>query len=195
MSYNFNEDDKKVREFKETLPFGVSKVQLMLAEAGVIESEKDGVDDKDFIELSITNEAGVEDTARLWFVGGAANISFNTLRDIVVHSAKTEADKAKARDAVDAVTSTDDLVAILNDHCIGSELWFTKYYDPNRTYQAQDGSVRKSVNKNVYGYEPRLKPELMPQEQKAADPQVDALNKTFPGNEPDAGATIPDNWS
>jgi hypothetical protein len=81
----------------------------------------------------------------------------------VVHSAKTDADKEKARMAVENCKDTDDLSNLINDKCVGAECWVTKYYDPTRTYSNNAGEVKKSINTNLYGYEPKLKPELMPQ--------------------------------
>lgn len=155
MAHEFNAEEKEVKEFADRIGFGVHKVQLVSADAGTT------TDDKDFIELNIISEDGIEDSARLWFTGGASNISFNTLRQILVHSVKDEAKKAVVRDAVDAAKDTDELVTYLNK-AAGCELWLTKYYDPKRTYQNAQGQTRKSINTNVYGYEPKLKPELMP---------------------------------
>lgn len=190
MAFNFDDETKEVKEFTESIPFGVSTVQLVLAETGATEAGKE------FIELRVTTPDGLEDTARVWFVGGAANISFNTLRQIAVHQGKTPDEKAEIQAAVDSVQDSDNLCEVLNQH-IGGELWFTKYYDPSRTYEAQDDSTRRSVNKNIYGYEPKLKPELMPKPQNG-DPAKNELNKTFPGNEDiskNAGGTVPDKWS
>lgn len=188
MAFDFKDEDKEVREFKESMSFGLHKVQLVGATAGETEAGKD------FIELTIVNVDGVEDAARCWFTGGATNISFNTLRDIAVHVSKDEEEKQAARDAVDAMSNSEELADYLNEKCAGGELWFTKYYDAERTYQDRDGNVRRSVNKNVYGYEPKLKPELMPSNDK------DTLNKVFPGAETlkdDAAGTVPsgDSWA
>lgn len=188
MSYKFDDGDKEVREFTESMSFGVHTVQLV----GAVPSQTEA--GKDFIEMTVVNSDGVEDTARCWFTGGASNISFNTLRQIAVHIAEDDKAKQEARDAVDAVASSDELADYLNEKCNGGQLWFSKYYDPERTYQAQDGTMRRSVNKNVYGYEPKLKPELMPSNDK------DAVSKVFPGSkveEPSAASTVPtgDSWA
>lgn len=188
MAYSFNDDDKAEREFKERVPFGISVVQLL----GVTAGETDA--GKDFIEVAFTTADGIEDVARVWFVGKAAPISFNTLRSIVVHSAKTDSDKEAARLAVESCADNDELANLMNAKCIGAELWVTKYYDPTRTYQGGDGVERRSINTNIYGYEPKLRPDLMPQ----ADQEKDELNKTFPGSESasaEATAAIPNDWS
>lgn len=155
MAHEFNAEEKEVKQFADRIGVGVHKVQLVSAEAGIT------ADGKDFIELNIISEDGIEESVRLWFTGGASNISFNTLRQILVHSVKDDEKKAVVRDAVDAVGNTDELVTYLNK-AAGCELWLTKYYDPKRTYQNSQGQTRRSINTNVYGYEPKLKPELMP---------------------------------
>lgn len=185
MAYDFTDEDKEIKEFAKRIPFGVSRVQFAGAIADATE------DGKEFIEIGVVAENGVEDSARLWFVGGAANISFNTAHQIAVHQGKDEEEKQKIRDRVDACKNTQDLADVLNDVCgNGGELWFTKYYDANgRTYTTENGTF-KSVNKNVVGYEPKPKPELMPKPQ-SNDPQIDELNKTFPGAEKASGVEIP----
>lgn len=190
MAYQFNEDDKVEREFSEKLPYGITKVQLVGATAG----ETD--DGKDWIDLEIVSEDGIEDTARVWFTGKAAPYSFNTLRQIAVHQGKDDAEKEKIRQAVEACADSDALADLLNAKVAGGELWFTKYLDPQRTWTDQDGNVRQSVNKNVYGYEPKLKPELMPQENPMTKPATTATDLL--GGEPatgDAAANVPDKWA
>lgn len=188
----FSDEDKEVKEFADRIPFGVHKVQLTLAELG----ESDA--GKEYIEVHVTTPEGVEDSARLWFTGGASNISFNALRQIVVHNAKTETQKASARDAVDAVADTEALVDLLNKHTIGGELWLTKYYDPKRTYQNAAGVTKRSINTNVYGYEPKPRPELMPDrnEQMLAEamPGAEEVPFSSAGDAPGtkvAGETVP----
>ena len=187
MAYKFSDDDKQVKEFSEKIPFGVSKVQLVGAVAGETEAGKD------FIELTVTNADGVEDTARVWFVGGAANISFNTLRQIAVHNGKTEKQKQELRDAMDNCETTDDMATLFMEKLIGGELWFTRYYDPKRTYEGQDGNTYRSVNKNVYGYEPREKTELMPNKESADD--RDERKQAQGEKSGDEALNIPDEWS
>ena len=191
MSYDFNDESKVVKEFGDYLGFGVHKVQLMLAETGETDAGKP------FIEINFTTADGIEDKARVWFVSEAnANISFNTLRQMLVHNTK-EADKDKAREAVDKVKDIDELATLLNEKMMAGEFWVTKYYDPSRTYENQSGATKRSINTNMYGYEPKPHPELMP---KPADENGDALenvNKVMPGSEEvkaDGAGGIPSKW-
>lgn len=187
MAFDFDDDTKKVQEFKETIPFGVSEVQFN----GAIADQTDA--GKEFIEIGVVNKEGLEDTARLWFVSEqSGNISFNTARQILVHAAKDEKAKAAVRDLADAVKDSQELCDLMNDKLAGAKFWFTKYYDASRTYEA-NGQTRKSINKNVYGYEPRLKPELMPKPANEDGSPLDGATPVEPGS--DAAAGIPDDWA
>jgi hypothetical protein len=184
MGYQFNDEDKEVREFAETLPFGVNKVNLLLAEAGQTEAGKD------YIELNFVSEQGIEDKARVWFVGKASNISFNTLLALAIHNQSTDKAKEEMRQAFESLADSEELCNLLNEKCMNGEFWVTKYYDPERTYQNNQGQTRRSINKNIYGYEPKLKPELMPRPANADGTPAD--NQTTPGN--DAATNIPKSW-
>src|SRR5579872_1659397 len=155
----FSEENKQVSDFSNSnwLPFGVSKVKIGMIDLG---GTREG--EKEYIEVTLLGENDEEETARVWFTtDNAANYSFNTLRQIYVHNAP-EDKKDVARDTFDKVKDTEDVVKLFNEKLIGGECWFSKYYDPTRTYENQAGETKKSVNKNIYGYEPKLKPELMP---------------------------------
>lgn len=191
MPHKFSDEDKEVKEFRDSLPFGVSRVQLVLAEAGALD------DGREYIEVNVQAEDGIEDSARCWFTGGASNISFNTLRQVAVHQGKDEEEKQKIRDKVDAVKDSQELCDILNEY-IGGELWVRKEYDPKRTYQNQAGVTKRSVNTNLFGYQPAERPEFMP---KKADANGNAVEDAFPDGEDitntPAAKTVPkdDDWS
>lgn len=189
----FNDETKAVKEFSEKnwLGFGVHKVHI-----GMIElTEKNG---KECVEITVLGPNDEEDTAVVWFsTDKAANYSFNVLRQIYVHNAP-EARKDAARDTMDSVKDTTELVEKLNEKLVGGECWFTKYLDPSRTYTAQDGTVRQSVNKNIYGYEPKPRPELMPAGGDTSDQITkDNVAQIFPGADTapaDAAGGIPKEW-
>lgn len=183
MAYNFSDEDKAATsDFQDRIPFGVHEVQFVGASAGETEANKD------YIDVTVADASGVEERVRVWFTGGASPYSFQTLRQIAVHTAKTDDAKEKARMAVENTKNTDELANLLNKNCVGGSLWFTKYYDPSRTYDS-NGQTRRSINTNVYGYEPKPKPELMPSD-------AENVQKTFPGAKPDdaeaAGSVPPD---
>ena len=176
----FTDEHKTVKEFSDGnwFDYGLHKVQIGQIELGETDNGKE------FIEFTLLGENEEEDTARVWFTTDAAiNFSINVLRQIFIHNAP-EAKKDEARDMFDAVGDTTELVKLLNDKLVGGECWFTKYQDPTRTYVAQDGSTRKSVNKNIYGYEPKLRPELIPKR----DDVVDLNDDNSIAN------NIPKNW-
>lgn len=184
----FNDETKAVKEFSDSnrLPFGVSKVQI--SAIGLDHTD----DNKEFVEVEVVGANGEEDSSRLWFTSDkAANFSFNVLRQIYVHNAPEEVKEA-ARETMDAVKTTEELVEKLQEKLLGGECWFTKYYDPSRTYTTDSGTFR-SVNRNVFGYEPKLRTDLMPQEAAGGT----AVDKTFPGATPadsDTTGGIPKQW-
>lgn len=178
MAYKFNDEDKSVADQAERMPFGVNRVYLIGATAGETDAGKD------FVELTFKNDDEIEDTARVWFTGGASKYSFATLRQIAVHNAK-DAEKESVRLAVESCKDNDELVALLNKNVVGGEFWVEKYYDPISTYTGTDGNEYRSVNRNIRGYEPKLKPELL-------DKPADAVQSTFPGAEPVSGKEAAD---
>lgn len=184
----FTDDNKQVKEMGDYngFSFGVHKVTIGQIELGETDSGKE------YVEVTVMGENGEEDTARVWFTTDkAANYSFNILRQIYVHNAP-EKDKDAARDTMDAVKDTEELVAKLNEKLVGGECWFTKYYDPQRSYLDASGNTRRSVNKNIYGYEPKPRPELM------QDSENPHLNTTVLEGEDvtgtDAAKGIPKAW-
>ena len=174
----FTDDTKQVKEFdSKYFAFGVHKVQLVLFELGGTEEGE-----KEYIEVTVCDPEDGEktDTARVWFsTENAANYAFNTLRAIAVHNAK-DANKDVMKKAIDAVADTEDLVNFLNDKLVGKEAWFTKFYDPNRTYTNQNGETKRSVNKNIYGYEPADHPELMPSDETSRPASAASANTSIP---------------
>ena len=188
----FSSEQKEVKEFKDDyFTYGVHKVKLGVADHGKTE------DGKEYIDITVVSEDGEkEDTARVWFTTEKSiNYSFNVLRTIIVHNAP-EAKKDEARKLADAVETTEALADLINEKCMGGDLWFTKYPDPERTYTNQAGEVKKSINKNVMGYEPKERPELLPKEQKAVDPADYPNDEPFGDDEGKTAAnTVPDKKS
>jgi hypothetical protein len=181
----FTDEEKAVKEFNDNnFKFGVHKVAIMqfdLTEKG----------NKECVEVSITGENGEEDTAVVWLSTPAArNYTFNVLRGIYVHNAPEEA-KDAARDSFDAVEDPEAMVKLLNEKLIGAECWFTKFYDPTRKYLNGKGEERRSVNKNVYGYEPKERPDLMPRGESDDAP---AEHELLAGAEPVGAGGIPKSW-
>lgn len=161
----FNDEDKEVREFSANFfKYGVHKVQI----SRVTLDETDA--GKEFVEFEVVDPENGEitDTARCWFVGGATNISFNTIRQIILHNVP-EARRDEMAGKVDSAPDTVALVGICQG-LIGKECWFTKYPSPDRTYTAKDGTTKPSIDKNVLGYEPKLREDLLPEQKPGTGP-------------------------
>lgn len=187
----FTDEDKVEREFKESLPFGITVVKI----TGVLSDTAES--GADFIEIGVQSEDGIEDEARLWFTGGATPISFNTVRDIAVHNQTDDKTKDAVREAFAKLKSSEELAELIATKMIGQQAWFTKYYDPSRTYSGKDGTQRRSINKNILGYEPRLKENLMPtgqQELKPTDYPDSAVPFESEGDAKSSSAEIPKAW-
>lgn len=188
----FSNENKQVKEFTNNFfPYGVHKVQI-----GDIENGGTGDGEKEYIEITVVDpsDGEITDTARVWFTTDkAANYSFNTLRAIYVHNAPEDKKEQAGKD-FDELVDTTEMVALMADKLVGGECWFAKYQSPDRTYVASDGTTKKSIDKNIYGYAPKERPELMPK-----DTEKDQLNQTLPGSTPvqpdaDIAAGIPKGW-
>lgn len=194
---DFTDEHKAEREFKKYFSFGIHKVKILGFSAEETESGKE------FIKVGFTDETGeIEDEARVWFTTDEARgFSFSTLRSIFVHNAP-EDKKELARDAVNACNNHIELTDLLNKKLIGKEMWITKYLDPKRTYEAKNGTKKPSINTNIYGYLPTLKPDLMPAEKHAPN-QEDVTSIGFEedvpfnddGSEPQPKKAKTDDWS
>lgn len=184
---------------KSWLDFGVHKVQIMLVGSGQTDSGTD------FIEFVVVGPNEEEEKARLWLTDKSEPYTFATLKGIYTHCAP-EAKKEDARLELEKCKDYDEVVELFNKRCIGKQIWFTKYLDPKRTYINTAGETKRSVNTNVYGYEPKERPELMPNGMSAddrdevhevSDKDLDNVNKAVGGGaaKEDASKGIPDDWS
>jgi hypothetical protein len=186
----FTDDNKQVKEFENNwLDFGVHEVIIGLVELGQTDAGQE------YLEITVIGPNDEEDTARVWFTTDkAANYSFNVMRQIYVHNAP-EAKKDQARQTFDKVADTQQLEELMQKLVGKGKCWFSKYPSPTRTYTAQDGTVKKSIDKNVYGYKPKEHPELLPKDSEAA--KKDGVTIEDLGGEPatgDAAANIPEEW-
>lgn len=174
----FSKEDKEEVQYTDRIPFGVTPVQITL----VTEEEPDN--GAPFLEVSVIEpQSGAEENVRLYMSDNARKYTFNTIKAIAVHNVP-EDKKDAVRSAIDNVEDSEAFVNLINEKMIGNEAWFTKYYDPERTYTGKDGKSYKSVNTNLWGFEPKLKPELMPAPRKDA-PQRDGNGTIDPNDYPD----------
>lgn len=180
-----SKEDKAVSERGNYFSYGVHLVTI-----GLIEHSP-ATDEKPYIAVTVLGDHGEEDTVRCYFVGGASNISFNTLRQIYVHNAP-EDKKDDARNTIDGAADTEHLVELLSDKLMDKECWYTAYPSPTRTYLDRNNVERHSIDKNIYGYEPKLKTDLIPdgqQQLKAEDFPLDSV----PASAAET-ANIPKKW-
>ena len=148
MSVNFN-DSHKVEQgqyFSE----GIHKVTILGINGGTNDNGKE------FIEFVVGGQDGEEGTARMWFTSDKAiNFTFNTIRNIFVHNA-TKGKEDAARDLINKVTNSDELVELCNKALIGKEAWY-QVEKSDYTYTDQAGEVKQGYNRNIFGYEPKPK--------------------------------------
>lgn len=162
----FTDEDKEGTEFKDTFfKFGVHKVQI----DGVVIDEDD--QDREYVEVGVIDPENADTTAnvRMWLhTDGSKKFTFSRLRDLYVHNAPKE-EKENARISFDAVEDGVELIQLL-DKLIGKDAWIDVYPDPTRKYQNSKGEWKPSINTNIYGYEPKPRPELLPDTTKQVDP-------------------------
>ena len=126
--------------------FGVHEVRIA-------KTKIDKHDSKPYAEIFVENESA-EDRARLWLhTPDTRRISIDTVRRILVHNQEDENIKQKIREKIQQIKNLADF-AVLLEKTIGCTAWFKVSEDEDRTYE-KDGKVKKSINRRIYGYEPK----------------------------------------
>lgn len=126
--------------------FGVHEVKI-------VKTKIDKHDDKPYAEIFVENDSA-EDRARLWLhTPDTRRISIDTVRRILVHNQEDENIKQKIREKIQQIKNLADFVALL-EKTVGCTAWFKVSEDEDRTYE-KDGKVKKSINRRIYGYEPK----------------------------------------
>lgn len=130
---------------------GVHKVKI---EGAVVDKLDDG---REYIDVGIKGEGGEEAEVRLWLhTEGAAKFTIRTLQAIMVHNAKTEADKDKIRTYF--IGDFDDKkIAAVASKLDDKECWYSNFKNLDRPYTAADGTTKYSYDRNITGYEPAPK--------------------------------------
>lgn len=169
------DENKAVKEYTGQNYFGYGVHKVAIGEVSLAFTDNE----KEYIEITVIGENEEEDSSRVWFTSDkSANFSFNILRQIYIHNASEE-NKDKARDAVDALEDTKGLLKLMQN-CIGGECWFTKYPDPTQSYINAKGETKQSINKNVYGYAPKLRTDLLPTDAKTTMDVTDVQDANIP---------------
>lgn len=108
--------------------------------------------DREYVDFTVTDDDKRAGTARMWFTTDAAiNYTFNIIKGIFVHNAP-EGKKDEVRSNIDAIEDNTQLEKACK-MLIGKECWY-QVVKTDRTYTAEDGTVKNSYNRNIYGYEP-----------------------------------------
>lgn len=131
--------------------FGTHQIQIAKTQFGKH-------DDKPYLEIFVQNDVA-EDRARLWLhTPETRRISIDTVRKILVHNQTDEEIKQKIRDKFQQIKNLADFSA-LAEKTVGCVAWLKVWEDENRTYQ-KDGKTFKSINRRVFGYEPKSDTEV-----------------------------------
>lgn len=145
---DFNDTHKQ--EQGEYFPEGIHKVTILGVEGGTNDNGKE------YIEFVVGGENGQEGSARMWFTTDKAiAFTFNSIRNIFVHNALKGKEEA-AKEMVNAVKNSDELVALCNKVLIGKEAWYT-VEQSDYTYTNSAGEQKQGYNRNITGYEPKPK--------------------------------------
>lgn len=126
--------------------FGVHEVKITKVKI-------DKHDNKPYAEIFVENDS-TGDRARLWLhTPDTRRISIDTVRRILVHNQEDEDIKQKIREKIQQIKNLADF-AVLLEKTVGCTAWFKVSEDEDRTYE-KDGKVKKSINRRIYGYEPK----------------------------------------
>ena len=126
--------------------FGVHEVKI-------VKTKIDKHDNKPYAKIFVKNDS-VEDRARLWLhTPDTRRISIDTVRRILVHNQENEDIKQKICEKIQQIKNLADFAALL-EKTVGCTAWFKVSEDEDRTYE-KDGKVKKSINRRIYGYEPK----------------------------------------
>lgn len=129
---------------------GIHKVTIL----GITGGENEN--GKEYIEFVVGGKDGEEGSARMWFTSDKAiSFTFNSIRNIFVHNAVKGKEEA-AREMVNKVSNSDELVELCNKVLIGKEAWYV-IEKSDYTYTNQAGELKHGYNRNIFGYEPKPK--------------------------------------
>lgn len=145
---DFNDTHKA--EQGEYFSEGIHKVTILGVEGGT------NANGKEFIKFIVGGENGEEGEASMWFTSDKAiAYTFNSIRNIFVHNALKGKEEA-AKEMVNAVKNSEELVALCNKVLIGKEAWYT-VEQSDYTYSNSAGEQKQGYNRNITGYEPKPK--------------------------------------
>lgn len=145
---DFNDTHKA--EMGEYFSEGIHKVNIVDVTGGTNDNGKE------YIEFTVEGENGEEGNARMWFTTDKAiAYTFNSIRNMFVHNA-LKGKEEQAKEMVNAVKNSDELVALCKKVLVGKEAWYT-VEKSDYTYTNQAGEQKQGYNRNITGYEPKPK--------------------------------------
>lgn len=152
---DFNDDHKT--EQGQYFSEGIHKVKIVGIDGGENENGKE------YIEFIVEGENGEEGNARMWFTTDKAiKFTFSSIRNIFVHNALKGKEEA-AKDMVNKVKNSDELIDLCNKALIGKEAWYV-VEKSDYTYTNAAGEEKQGYNRNIFGYEPKPKAKTAVQE-------------------------------
>lgn len=153
---NLTDEDLAERGENNYFTEGVHEVLIEKAERGKTDAGKE------YVEFTVKGENDETDTARLWFTTEkSCKYALSILAGIASHNKESDVEKQKVKDAFKAITDTDQvddkfLKKFENDHA-----FFSVYKSDTRTYTNAAGEEKPSYDKNLTGYKPNPKKDLV----------------------------------
>jgi hypothetical protein len=146
-SVTFSEEDLKENSF---LGVGVHEVEISAVK---FDSSTTG---KIFLNVEVEKD-GATGSARLFFSEEAKKYSIDKIRGIFVHNCETDGKKQQIRDFFKTITTLADLNKII-DRLVGKKCWY-KNEKTEETYVDRNGDEKYRYNKDIAGYEMKMKVE------------------------------------
>lgn len=110
---------------------------------------------KVFLNVKVEGVNGEQGSARLWFTGAATPFSVDKIRKIFVHNAKDDEQKQKIRDFFKSMKSLYEMSQLIQK-LPGKSCWYT-IQKTEETYIDNNGDEKYRYERNIWGYEPKLK--------------------------------------
>jgi len=151
MKVNLTDEDLSKRGNSNYFSEGVHEVLIQKAERGTTDAGKD------YVEFTVIGHADEEGTARLWFSTEAGSkYALSIMAGVAVHNKQTEEEKAGVRTAFKAIDDTDKVdTKFLAKFKEMDAFYMVQQSD--RTYTNAQGETKNSYDRNIYGYEPKMK--------------------------------------
>lgn len=139
-------------ELEEQLFFREGVHEVMIGMAEFNETAAGDI----YLHVAVAGKSGEESSARLYFTDKSTKYSIDTIRKILIHNAESDEKKAEIREYFNTkVKCLLDLKPLARS-LIGKQAWL-KIEKSDRTYVGEGGKTRNSYDRDLYGFEPRMK--------------------------------------